>query len=159
MILIFLASIFILFASLSLFIYFRMKNIGIFKLPDYLVTKTSRIKFEWYCITETILNSIFYKENGDQKEMIVNFRKLGKVRIIGRDEVGRIAIKIVFSPLDYCVVLIYPYNGWIVENNFVVGKSEKYFEKFNLSWYFGGSPDDVKTAAQRTPADNLLIKL
>lgn len=159
MLLILLASIFLLFLSLSLFVYFRMAKVGLFKLPNYLGTKPLRFKIKAYYITGTILNSIFYKEYSAQKAMLVDFRKFGKVSIIGRDEAQRIVIKLLFSPKDGCIVLLYPYNGWIVVKNSIVGKSEKYFEKFNLPWYLGGSSEELATAVQRTPADNLLLKL
>lgn len=158
MLLIALVSIFLLVISWSLFIYFRMAKVGIFKLPDYLETKILRFNIKFYYIVGTILNSIFYKEYKAQKEMLTNFRKLGKVNIVGRDEAQRIVIKVIFSPQDACIVLLYPYNGWIVAKPSDIGKSEKYFGKFNLPWY-SGSPEELEIAARRTPADNLLMKL
>lgn len=159
MLLIFLVSIFILFLNLSLFVYFRLAKVGLFKLPDYLETKPLRFKIKFYYITGTILNSIFYKEYKAQKEMLASFRKLGKVSVIGRDEAQRIVIKLLFSPQATCIVLLYPFNGWQIEQNAITDKSKKYFEKFNLPWYLGGSAAELATAAQRTPAENLLLKL
>jgi hypothetical protein len=136
-----------------------MNKAGFFKLPDYLVTKPLRFKIKIYYIAGTIFNSIFYKEASAQKEMLTNFRKLGKVKILGRDEAQRIVIRLVFSPQATCVVLLYPYNGWLVEKDSIMGKGEKYFEKLNLPWYLGGNLGELKTAANRTDSDNLLLKL
>jgi len=159
MLLIALASIFLLFLSLSFFVYFRMAKVGLFKLPDYLETKPLRFKIKAYYITGTILNSIFYKEASAQKEMLADFRKLGKVSVVGRDEAQRIVIKLLFSPQATCIVLLYPFNGWQIEQNAITAKGKKYFEKLNLPWYLGGSVEELATAAGRTPADNLLLKL
>ena len=159
MLLIFLASILVPIISLSCFVYFRMNRAGLFKLQNYLEVKTLRFKIKSYYIVGTILNSIFYKEYNSQKEMLTNFRKLGKVSILGRDEAQRIIIKLVFSPLASCIVLLYPYNGWVVAKDSIKGKSEKYFEKFDLDGYLGGSSGELATAAARTLADNLLLKL
>lgn len=159
MLLIALISILVLVIGWSLAVGVRMNKTGLFKLPPYLTTKGLRFKIKAYYISGTILNSIFYKEYKAQKEMLTNFRKLGKVSIIGRDEAQRIVIRLLFSPQATCIVLLYPFNGWLIEQNSITGKSEKYFEKFNLPWYLGGSVEELATAVQRTPTDNLLLKL
>jgi len=159
MLLIALISVLVLIIGWSLVICFRMNKTGLFKLPPYLTTKGLRLKIKAYYITGTILNSIFYKEYKAQKEMLANFRKLGKVSIIGRDEAQRIVIRLLFSPQATCIVLLYPFNGWLIEQASIIGKSEKYFEKFGLDGYLGGSSGELAIAAARTPADNLLLKL
>jgi len=115
-----------------------------------------KTKAKVFFVVKTLIFSLCYSENQSQKKTLVCFRKLGKIKVIGRDGWGNIFIRFVFPNKESCIFLIPPKDHWrMIQGG---SKLPKHFmQKFNVGWY--GKVEDLEKAVQRGPVGNFLQNL
>lgn len=113
-------------------------------------------KAKVFFVVKTLIFSLFYSENQVQKKTLACFRKLGKLKVIGRDGWGNIFIRFAFSNKETCLFLIPLRDNWRMLRG--EGRLPKLFmESFNVGWY--GKVEDLEKAVQRGPVGNFLLNL
>lgn len=107
-------------------------------------------------IGKTLIFSLFYSENQVQKKTLACFRKLGKLKFVGRDGWGNIFIRFAFPNKETCLFLIPLRDNWRMLQG--EGRLPKLFmESFNVGWY--GKVEDLEKAVARGPVGNFLQNL
>jgi hypothetical protein len=107
-------------------------------------------------IFKTLVFSLYYPEKQIQKSTILCFKKLGKIKRLGRDGFGNIFIRFIFPNKETCLFLIPLSDDWRMLQGSSIAAGY-FMRSFNLSWY--GNLSNLEKAVARGTVGNFLQNL